>query len=120
FLLDLGFTFAHGGLVVFNALGWIWHRTRRAHLVTLGLTFVSWFGLGLVYGLGYCPLTDWHWDVKRARGETDLPASFMKYALDGITGIDWSPPVVDVLTVGMALMALGCSIALTVRDRRTA
>jgi hypothetical protein len=28
---------------------------------------LSWFGLGLFYGIGYCPSTDWHWRIKRAR-----------------------------------------------------
>ena len=32
-------------------------------------------GLGAVYGWGYCPCTDWHWDVKRRLGETGLPRS---------------------------------------------
>ena len=81
-LLDILFVVFHTLLVGFNMLGWAWRRTRRLHLITISVTLLSWFGLGVVYGWGYCPLTDWHWDVKRVLGETALPASWMKYYLD--------------------------------------
>lgn len=117
-LLDALFVVVHTALVTFNMLGWAWRRTRRLHLFTIGATLLSWFGLGVVYGWGYCPLTDWHWDVKRALGETALPASWVKYYADRVTGLDWSPVVVDGLVIGSALAALSLSVALNVRDRR--
>ena len=119
-LLDALFVGFHGVLVGFNMLGWAWRRTRRLHLIIIGATLLSWFGLGVAYGWGYCPLTDWHWQVKRALGETALPASWIKYYLDGITGVDWSPALVDALVVGSALAALVVSVALNVRDWRGA
>ena len=108
----------HGSLVAFNVCGWAWHRTRRVHLWTITATLASWFGLGLLYGWGYCPLTDWHWRVKRALGETGLPASWMKYQLDRITGAAWDPAVVNALVVAAATAALGLSVCLTYRDRQ--
>ena len=72
----------------------------------------------MVYGWGYCPLTDWHWQVKRALGETGLPASWVKYYLDRITGISWDTALVDALVIGSALAALLLSVVLNVRDRR--
>ena len=119
-LLDAGFLTVHTLLVGFNLLGWAWRRTRRLHLFTITATLLSWFGLGAVYGWGYCPLTDWHWDVKRALGETGLPASCLKYFLDRTTGVEWSPALVDALVIGSALGALVLSVALNLRARRGA
>lgn len=117
-LLDVLFVAFHTSLVGFNMLGWAWRRTRRLHLLTIGATLLFWFGAGMVYGLGYCPLTDWHWDVKRALGETGLPASWIKYHLDAVTGIDWSAGLVDAVVVGCGLVAFGLSGVLNLRDRR--
>lgn len=119
-LADVLLIVFHGSLVVFNVCGWAWRRTRRFHLCTIAATIASWFGLGLVRGWGYCPLTDWHWRVKRALGETALPASWMKYYVDRITGLAWDAAVVDALVVAAAAVALGLSSCLTWRDRRAA
>ena len=116
-LLDVLLIAFHTLLVGFNLLGWVWRRTRRLHLITISATLFSWFGLGVVYGWGYCPLTDWHWQVKRALGETALPASCVEYYLDRLTGFDWSRTTVDALVVGAALTALLLSVALNLRDR---
>lgn len=102
----------------FNLLGWAWRRTRRLHLVTITATLLSWFGLGIFYGWGYCPLTDWHWDVKRRLGETGLPGSWIKYHLDLLTGLDWSTGVVDTAVVCSAFGALAASLILNWKDRR--
>lgn len=117
-LYDLLFVAFHTALIVFNMLGWAWRRTRRFHLLTISATLLSWFGLGIVYGWGYCPLTDWHWQVKRALGETGLPASWVKYYLDQLTGVAWNAALVDGLVVGIALAALVLSVGLSVRDRQ--
>ena len=117
-LYDLLFVSFHTALVVFNMLGWAWRRTRRFHLLTISATLLSWFGLGIVYGWGYCPLTDWHWQVKRALGETGLPGSWVKYYLDRLTGVAWNAALVDGLVIGAALAALALSVALNLRDRR--
>ena len=115
-LYDVLFVVFHTALIVFNVLGWAWRRTRRLHLITISATLLSWFGLGVAYGWGYCPLTDWHWQIKRTLGETALPASWIKYYLDRITGIDWSGAVVDGLVIGSALAALALSVWLNLRD----
>jgi len=109
-LLDWLFVLFHGGLVLFNLTGWIGRRTRLWHLVTSGLTVLSWFALGAIYGFGYCPCTDWHWQVKRRLGEADLPASYVKYYADRLTGLDWNATFVDVTTlvVGVGVFLLSC------------
>ena len=117
-LADYALATTHLALTAFNLVGWIWPATRRVHLVVLSGTLLSWFGLGVFYGWGYCPLTDWHWQVKRALGETALPGSFVKYYLDRVTGVAWNPVLVDVVAVTLGLAALAASVALTLRDRR--
>ena len=108
--LDYFFIIFHGSWVLFNLTGWVWRKTRRIHLMTIGLTMLSWFGLGIVYGWGYCPCTDWHWEVKSKLGETNLPNSYIKYYVDKLTGFSWDPLVVDtaVLIFGLMAFALSC------------
>ncbi|MCK4992787.1 MAG: DUF2784 family protein, partial [Bacteroidales bacterium] len=77
--LDIFFTFFHTCLVIFNLFGWIWKKTRRLNLICLLLTAASWFILGIFYGLGYCPLTDWHFNILRKLGHTDLPDSYLSF-----------------------------------------
>ncbi len=115
--LDYFFLFLHTGLTLFNLLGWIWRRTRRWHLVSIVATWASWLGLGMLYGFGYCPCTDWHWQVKRAQGETDLPSSYIKYYLDRISGADWDAATVDIGVVVTATVVLGLSLWFAYRDR---
>lgn len=109
-LLDYFFIVFHFSLILFNLMGWAWRRTRRIHLIFIGLTMLSWFGLGIFYGWGYCPPTDWHWKIKRALGETGLPDSYVKYYVDKLTGVSWDPLVVDasVLILGLSAFALSC------------
>ncbi len=116
--LDAFFVLFHGSLVLFVLTGWIWRQTRRLHLLVTALTCMSWFGLGLFYGIGYCPSTDWHWRIKRARGETDLPDSYVKYCLDRLTGVDWDPFLVGIIVILAGVTVLVLSIALNWRDRR--
>lgn len=117
-VLDVAFIVFHTSLVVFNLTGWIWRPTRRIHLMVIGLTILSWSGLGIFYGWGYCPCTDWHWQVKRALGETDLPASYVKYYLDAVTGLSWDPAVVDVGVLVLGVTAFALSAYVNWRDWR--
>lgn len=114
-ILDIFFVLFHTSWIVFNVFGWMARRTRRANLLTLTLTLGSWFGLGLWCGWGYCPCTDWHWDVKRELGEKDLPNSYVKYYVDALTGEDWDPPFVNGLVVGVTAMALVASLHANLR-----
>jgi hypothetical protein len=119
-LLDSFYTFLHLAIIGFNLFGWIWRRTRKAHLVVAGLTLASWFILGIWYGWGYCPITDWQWQVKEKLGETSLPASFVKYFADKITGRDFSPSLVEKVTLFSFLLAIALSIYVNFRRRTSA
>jgi len=115
-LFDLLFVLFHSGLVVFNLTGWAFLKTRRLHLIIISLTVGSWLGLGYFFGFGYCPSTDWHWDVKRALGEQGLPASWMKYYADYITGLSWDAGLIDMIVGIAGVGALLVSVGLNIRD----
>lgn len=111
-LLDWLLHFLHIAVIVINTTFWLSSRTLRLAQVMLVLTTISWFGFGLVYGFGYCFLTDWQWQVKEKLGESNLPHSYIKYALDGVTGGDWSPLFVDSLTAAVFVISVvGCVIS---------
>ena len=117
--LDLFFVAFHTVLIVFSLFGWIVPRLRRANLVVLLLIAGSWLGLGIFYGIGFCPLTEWHWRVLRALGQHDLPRSYTQYLLQRLLGISVTSTVVDWLTALSAAAALVISLALNIRDRRS-
>lgn len=98
-LLDILLTIAHLVLIGFNLFGWIWPATRKANFICILATAASWFLLGIWFGMGYCPITDWQWEVKRKLGESNLPASFIKYYADKITGKNFSSSLIDTITV---------------------
>jgi len=109
-LLDIFFTILHLVIILFNLFGWAWPKARKFHLVFVGLTLASWFILGFWYGMGYCPVTDWQWDVKEKLGETNLPNSFVKYFADKLSGRDFSPELVDRVTLTSFLVAIAVTI----------
>lgn len=114
--LDILFMVFHTVLILFNLFGWIWKRTRRLNLYTLALTGASWFGLGIWYGWGYCPCTDWHWQVRRRLGDTDLPRSYITFLLERYTGWAPSAEIVEISVLGFFLLAVICSVYVNVRD----
>ena len=116
--LDIFFLVFHSSLVLFNLFGWIWKKTRLANLITLGLTGVSWTGLGLFYGLGYCPLTDWHFRVLEHLGKTNLPNSYMRYLVQRLFHVDFSATLVDRVTLIAFLIALGLSLYFNLRKKK--
>ena len=116
--LNIGFFVVHTSWIIFICIGWIWRRTRRWHLAAIALTALSWFGLVVWYGWGYCPFTDWHWQVRERLGYRD-PASYTQLLLAELTGLDVTRAWADGLTVSIFAIALVLSVALNVRDRRS-
>ncbi len=117
-VLDVGFVLLHTTLTLFNIVGWVWHPLRKANLVTLLLTGFSWFGLGVFYGFGYCPLTHWHWMVLERLGEADLPRSYIQYLFIRLLGLELDAGLVDAGVLISFLAALAASVVLNLRDRR--
>ncbi len=117
-LADIFFLGFHTSLVLFNLLGWLWRKTRVVNLITLLLTAGSWFGLGMVYGLGYCPLTDWHWQVLHRLGARDLPHFYLQYLLERLTGLTVAATAAETVTAAAFFAALILSVILNIRDFR--
>ena len=112
--LDWFFTLFHALFTLFNLFGWAHPRTRKIHLVTISLTLLSWVGLGLFYGFGYCFLTDWHYQVLHRLGHKNLPYSYITFLLERISGTKhddqlvtdatlWTFVVILIITVGIQI-----------------
>ena len=110
--LDFIFLFLHLIVILFNLFGWLWKRTRKLHLIVLATTLFSWLVLGLKFGLGYCFLTDWQWEIKMKLGETNLPNSFIKYFFDQYTFLNLSAEFVDLITIVSILLVILITIYL--------
>lgn len=108
--LDVFYTILHLLFIGFNMFAWIWPKTRKAHLVTIMLTAASWFVLGIWFGWGYCPITDWQWQVKERLGETHLPASFIEYYGEKITGTSINTEAVNIITLATFLLMVILSV----------
>jgi Protein of Unknown function (DUF2784) len=74
------------------------------------ITAFCWFILGIWFGWGYCPLTDWQWHVKEQLGETNLPSSFITYYADTITGRHFNENFVDLMTLIFFVLAITLSV----------
>ena len=115
--LDIFFTVFHTGLVLFNLFGWIWKKTRLWNLICLLLTAGSWLILGIFYGFGYCPLTDWHFSILTKLGYSDLPTSYLSFLFTRLTGLPIDQSLVDAFTLWGLVIALIMSLYLNPRQR---
>ncbi len=113
--LDIFFTVFHTCLIFFNMFGWIWKKTRRLNLICLLLTGASWVILGIFYGFGYCPLTDWHFNILWKLGYTDLPDSYLSFLFTRLSGLQIDQSMVDAFTMWGLIIALMISIYLNLR-----
>ena len=116
--LDKFFFVFHSSLIIFNLFGWIWKKTRLANLVVLLSTAFSWFILGIWYGYGFCPSTEWHWQVRVKLGLYDMPSSYIEFLIESLTGLDVSRKFVDIFALVFLILALLASILTNVRDWR--
>jgi hypothetical protein len=114
--LNIFFFVFHSTLIIFNLFGWIWKKTRLANLIVILLTAFSWTILGIWYGFGFCPCTDWHWQVREKLGYFDMPSSYTKFLIDSLTGLNAKETMVDTLAVTLLALALVASVFTNVRD----
>jgi hypothetical protein len=114
--LNIFFFVFHSCIVLFIVLGWIWKKTRLANLILILLTAISWFLLGIWYGFGYCPCTDWHWKVREKLGLYDTSTSYLEFLFEELTGLDVSRGLVDIFAVAFLAMAFCLSLVLNIRD----
>ena len=113
--LDIFFTVFHTCLVLFNLFGWIWKKTRLLNLIVLLLTAGSWLILGIFYGFGYCPLTDWHFSILGKLGYTNLPDSYLSFLFTRLSGLPIQQSLVDAVTLWGLIIALVISLYLNLR-----
>jgi len=116
--LDKFFFVFHSSLIIFILFGWAPKKMRLANLVVILLTAFSWFILGIWYGYGYCPSTDWHWRVRTKLGICDLPSSYTKFLIDSLTGWNVSQRAVDILTLILLIGASAASLYTNIRGWR--
>jgi len=104
--------------MIFILFGWIWKKTRLANLIVILLTAFSWFFLGIWYGFGFCPSTEWHWQVRYKLGYFNMPDSYTKFLADTLTGLDINQKVIDIFAVLFLVLALLASVLTNARDWR--
>jgi Protein of Unknown function (DUF2784) len=114
--LNAAFFVFHTTWIAFTSLGWIWRKTRPWQVATALLTALSWFGLGVWYGWGYCPCTDWHWRVRLRMGFDD-PPSYIQLLIRVLTGIVVEPRIADALALVTLAVATLLSLMLRARAR---
>ncbi len=114
-VLDKAFFVFHTSLIAFNLFGWAWQKTRLANLIALLATAFSWCVLGLWKGIGYCPCTEWHWQVRARLGYHDMPASYLVFLIKTLTGEEANPETVDFAAASAVLTALTLSAILNAR-----
>ena len=117
---DILFYVIHLALIISCLGGWAVPRVRTAHRYLMATILSSWFLLGLKFGIGYCVLTDWHWQIKDKLGQSDLPNSFIKHILDQVLPFGISNRAVDILTLVAFYGALLATIVVWWGDRRRA
>jgi len=117
YTLNVAFFVFHTLWIGFNCVGWAWKRTRRWQLATVGLTALSWFGLGAWYGWGYCPCTDWHWKVRERLGYVD-PPSYIQLLVRELCGIDLSISSANALAVAVLAAAATLGAVANVKGAR--
>jgi hypothetical protein len=110
YILDAILDVFHITLILINLFGWISVKTLKLTVFVQCSTLISWFGLGVVYGWGYCFITDWHWQIKYNLGVVDLPHSYTKLLADKIFNANFPSNIVDQLTIGLFFFACLCSV----------
>jgi hypothetical protein len=113
--LNVFFFAFHTVWTLFNCVGWVWKRTRRIHLVTMLLTGLSWFVLGIWYGWGYCLCTDWHYRVLEKLGREEA-RSYSRLLIEEVLHVSISADAANAVTGGIFLVAAVLTVVLNLRD----
>ena len=117
--LNIFFFVFHTVFTLFNVVGWTLPKTRKLHLITLSITAISWFVLGIWYGLGYCFCTDWHFQIREKMGYVDSSNTYIHFLILQLTGLNLNPKLVDNATLIVFLISFGLSIWVNIRARQS-
>ena len=113
-MMNILFHLIHLGIIFFFLFGWLWQKTLTAHFILAILILLSWCGLGLLYGFGYCLVTDIQWKIKKRMGDEPSTEYYIKYMLDKLTGLDTNPNRVNAITTYTFFIILVFSTALVI------
>jgi Protein of Unknown function (DUF2784) len=122
--LNLLYHTAHLSLMLFLMTGWLSVRTLRLHLWAVAIVWLSWLVLGYMVGyLGYCVLTDLHWQLLREAAHADgtrlmLPPSYVEYLLWQLGSGDLPDRTVTYAVAVTFLLLTGLSITRNIRLKR--
>ena len=105
-ILNIAFFVGHNLWIAFNLTGWIWPRTRKWHLATLGATLFSWLIMGIWRGWGYCLCADWHFQVRSRMGIHGGESSYTELLFNQLPGVTVSRQFADIVTVGGLVLIL--------------
>jgi len=106
---DVAFFVLHTALILFNMFGWAFKRTRKWHLLSIGLTAASWFVAGYWKGWGYCYCTDWHFMVRRARGFQEYDANYIQLLARTLAGWDVSSAAAESIALSTFAAIIACT-----------
>ncbi len=100
-LLDWFLNILHFAIVFMLCFGWLTNITRKFHRLLLCVVTLCWLAIGPLIGksIGYCPVTDWAWQVRTLRGETELEYGYINYLTEKL-GLHMSNSTTD-LVVGI-------------------
>lgn len=96
-IVNIALHILHLGIVLGVGLGWLFCETRLATLALQAAILISWFAIGPLSGnkLGFCLVTDIQWRLRRGIGLPERAGGYVKHLLDGLTGRDLDPALVD-------------------------
>ena len=83
FFLD----FFHLSLMLLILFAWLIPCLRKMHLIVALLIGFTWLIFLQSKGIGYCILTDWHWQILMKLGKTNLPETYGQYLYERLTGL---------------------------------
>ncbi len=114
--LNYFFFIFHTIFTLFNIFGWIFKKTRIIHLITIILTALSWYVLGIWYGWGYCFCTDWHFQVREKLGYIDPSSSYIHFLILKISGINFNENLIIIITFLVFIICFVLSVFLNILD----
>jgi hypothetical protein len=116
FVLNPMLHIVHIAIVSFVLLGWLVPEARFAHLVLCFLTLGSWFILGRWMGVGYCPVSDWHWKIKESLGEGRPAVTYITFLLHKVIGMELDSNKVNQVVVYSTIVITMISLILNLHS----
>ena len=104
--------FAHLSFVIFCMIGWLLPY-QWLYLAAMVGVLLSWFGLGIFFGFGYCFLTAIHWRIRRRLGIVDRTDSYVEWLVNRIGVYSFSKNTINQLTMILFFLGLFAGVGKT-------